>query len=164
MRFRRNWQLNPKQDHLVCFLGGSLLLGVTEARLSVPPNVDEFSPTDLEDWEVGTGLIRTCVDTYNTKTFVGYSSRPHQSSLTPSLLLVQRTRPRDRLLLPGQPGRERVEGLVHQRDDVSAFLFLSLKLELIRFLLFSAPETISSTHAIYSGSSRSSLASLPGPH
>jgi len=52
----------------VCFLGGSLLLGVTEARLSVPPNPDDFSKADLEDWEVGTGLIKTCVDTYNTKT------------------------------------------------------------------------------------------------
>lgn len=64
----RSWQLNPKQDHLVCFLGGSLLLGVTEARLSVPPNPDDFSATDLEDWEVGTGLIKTCVDTYSTAT------------------------------------------------------------------------------------------------
>ena len=64
----RRWQINPKQDHLVCFLGGSLLLGVTEARLSVPPNSEEFSQTDLEDWELGTGLIKTCVDTYNTAT------------------------------------------------------------------------------------------------
>ncbi|KAL7416692.1 glycoside hydrolase [Mrakia frigida] len=67
----QSWHLNPKQDHLVCFLGGSLLLGVTEARLSVPPNADDFSQADLEDWEVGTGLIKTCVDTYNTKTGLG---------------------------------------------------------------------------------------------
>jgi hypothetical protein len=43
---------------------------VTEARLSVPPNPKEFSKADLEDWYVGTGLIDTCVETYNTKTCV----------------------------------------------------------------------------------------------
>lgn len=69
-QLRRGWNLNPKQDHLVCFLGGSLMLGVTEARLSIPPNPKEFSKADLEDWYVGTGLIDTCVETYNTKTCV----------------------------------------------------------------------------------------------
>ncbi|CED83787.1 glycoside hydrolase family 47 protein [Phaffia rhodozyma] len=65
---QQTWRVNPKQDHLVCFLGGSLLLGVTEARLSVPPNLNEFSQADMEDWITGTELIKTCVETYNTKT------------------------------------------------------------------------------------------------
>lgn len=68
----QRWQVVPKQDHLVCFLGGSFLLGVTEARLTVPPNAADFSEADREDWTVGEGIIRACVDTYEgTKTYVG---------------------------------------------------------------------------------------------
>ncbi len=40
---KRSWRLTPKQDHLVCFLGGSLMLGATRTgvvtdRVSVPPS------------------------------------------------------------------------------------------------------------------------------
>lgn len=45
---------------------------MTEARLSIPPNPKEFSKADSEDWYVGTGLIDTCVDTYNTRTYVAH--------------------------------------------------------------------------------------------
>lgn len=62
-------QDTPKQDHLVCFLGASFLLGVTEGRGPVPPNRDAFSDTQTDDFFSGTALIRTCVDTYSqTKT------------------------------------------------------------------------------------------------
>ncbi|GAA5862653.1 hypothetical protein JCM3774_001092, partial [Rhodotorula dairenensis] len=65
----------PKQDHLVCFLGATLLLGVTEGRRgdehhhpslasAVPPDESEFSPEEKEEWHLGKQLIRTCVDTY----------------------------------------------------------------------------------------------------
>jgi hypothetical protein len=65
----------PKQDHLVCFLGGSYMLGAIHASLesgsmTYPPlSIDQFTPLALEDWTVGHELIRTCVDTYQgTKT------------------------------------------------------------------------------------------------
>ncbi|KAH9823343.1 family 47 glycoside hydrolase [Melampsora americana] len=57
----------PKQDHLVCFLGGSLMLGVTEGQ-SIEKR-KEMNEDQTEDWEIGKELIKTCVDTYEkTKT------------------------------------------------------------------------------------------------
>ncbi|EGG12305.1 family 47 glycoside hydrolase, partial [Melampsora larici-populina 98AG31] len=59
----------PKQDHLVCFLGGSLMLGVTEGQpINTIPK--EMNEDQNEDWEIGKELIKTCVDTYE-KTFTG---------------------------------------------------------------------------------------------
>ncbi|BGP38422.1 mannosyl-oligosaccharide alpha-1,2-mannosidase [Rhodotorula kratochvilovae] len=61
----------PKQDHLACFLGGTLLLGATDGnRLAVPPDEASFSDAQLDDWYAGKALIRTCVDTY-TKSKTG---------------------------------------------------------------------------------------------
>lgn len=53
----------PKQDHLVCFLGGSLILGVTEGGRRQP---DWYGPdpSDREDYEYGKGIIESCVRTY----------------------------------------------------------------------------------------------------
>ncbi|KAG0141673.1 hypothetical protein CROQUDRAFT_673980 [Cronartium quercuum f. sp. fusiforme G11] len=54
------YKFDGKQDHLVCFLGGSLLLGVTEGgqeKLRKGQNAEE-------DWTIGKELIRTCVETY----------------------------------------------------------------------------------------------------
>ncbi|PAV22655.1 glycoside hydrolase family 47 [Pyrrhoderma noxium] len=67
------WRLVPKQDHLVCFLGGSLMLGATQARalvdeVSVPPHPSELSPEGKRDWRIGVELIRTCMETHKTKT------------------------------------------------------------------------------------------------
>ncbi|KAH9487353.1 Mannosyl-oligosaccharide 1,2-alpha-mannosidase [Psilocybe cubensis] len=67
------WRLSPKQDHLVCFLGGSLMLGATTtaasgSSVSVPPRPEELTPTGQKDWQLGHDLIETCVDTYDTKT------------------------------------------------------------------------------------------------
>lgn len=55
----------PKQDHLVCFLGGSFLLGVTEGNNR---DIDwrHLSDRDMEDFIVGRGIVETCVETYNT--------------------------------------------------------------------------------------------------
>ncbi|KAG8892012.1 mannosyl-oligosaccharide alpha-1,2-mannosidase [Tulasnella sp. 403] len=63
------WRVTPKQDHLVCFLGGSLLLGATEARESIPPNTKKLPRQhDARDWNSGIELIDTCVDTHRTET------------------------------------------------------------------------------------------------
>lgn len=54
----------------MCFLAGSFLLGVTEGgkRELDWKNLDQ---ADQEDYMAGTGLMETCVDTYNTPTGLG---------------------------------------------------------------------------------------------
>ncbi|CAD6892129.1 unnamed protein product [Tilletia controversa] len=66
-------QLIPKQDHLVCFIGGSFMLGASNGEsLPVTDLLDVKNQYywALEDWIVGQELIRTCMDTY-TKTSTG---------------------------------------------------------------------------------------------
>ncbi|KAF9225266.1 glycoside hydrolase family 47 protein [Gyrodon lividus] len=67
------WRLVPKQDHLVCFLGGSLMLGATTSgaivdHVSVPPLLHELSAQGKRDWLTGVELIKTCVATHATQT------------------------------------------------------------------------------------------------
>ncbi|KAJ8509427.1 hypothetical protein ONZ45_g8394 [Pleurotus djamor] len=64
-----DYTLSPKQDHLVCFLAGSLLLGATtsgalEGGVSVPPRMEELSVQGQRDWHTGIELLETCVATY----------------------------------------------------------------------------------------------------
>ncbi len=68
----------PKQDFLVCFFAGNLLLSATRAgslvkNVSVPPRAEELSDVGQRDWTTGVELIRTCMATHDTKTYV-----PHQ--------------------------------------------------------------------------------------
>ncbi|KAF9068764.1 glycoside hydrolase family 47 protein [Rhodocollybia butyracea] len=69
---RISWRKVPKQDHLVCFFGGSLMLGATitgaSSSVSIPPQQAEFLENGERDWHTGTELIRTCVDTHDTLT------------------------------------------------------------------------------------------------
>ncbi|EGN93776.1 glycoside hydrolase family 47 protein [Serpula lacrymans var. lacrymans S7.3] len=67
------WRLVPKQDHLVCFLGGSLMLGATTSGalvhpVSVPPRPEELTEQGKRDWKTGIELIRTCMATHDTQT------------------------------------------------------------------------------------------------
>ncbi|KAJ3513466.1 hypothetical protein NLJ89_g2936 [Agrocybe chaxingu] len=67
------WRLSPKQDHLVCFLAGSLMLGATTTgatgrAVSVPPQPEELNPTAEAEWKLGEELLETCMDTHNTYT------------------------------------------------------------------------------------------------
>jgi hypothetical protein len=59
----RTWKVVPKQDHLVCFLGGSFLLGVTEGNRK---EVDwkKLDTRDKVDMIVGKGIIEGCMRTY----------------------------------------------------------------------------------------------------
>ncbi|CAO1629481.1 unnamed protein product [Parajaminaea phylloscopi] len=69
---RPSFRLLPKQDHLVCFLGGSLMLGAHEhgAPNAGWPVLDATSaapkhPTVREeDWALGHELLRGCMATY----------------------------------------------------------------------------------------------------
>ncbi|KAF8707997.1 Glycosyl hydrolase family 47, partial [Rhizoctonia solani] len=64
-----DWKLVPKQDHLVCFLGGSLLLGVTDGgRMRVPPDTSKFNEREKNDWTMGVKLIEGCMATHETAT------------------------------------------------------------------------------------------------
>ncbi|KAK7049867.1 mannosyl-oligosaccharide alpha-1,2-mannosidase [Paramarasmius palmivorus] len=68
-----SWRLTPKQDHLVCFLGGSLMLGATltgatEYPVSIPPLQKQFTPNGMRDWDSGVALVKTCIDTHDTAT------------------------------------------------------------------------------------------------
>ncbi|KAL7423492.1 mannosyl-oligosaccharide alpha-1,2-mannosidase [Cryptotrichosporon argae] len=63
----QTWQVVPKQDHLVCFLGGSLILGVTEGgRRAV--DWHNLDARDMEDFVVGKGIVESCVRTHDTAT------------------------------------------------------------------------------------------------
>ncbi|KAG9045961.1 mannosyl-oligosaccharide alpha-1,2-mannosidase [Tulasnella sp. UAMH 9824] len=65
----RTWHVSPKQDHLVCFLGGSLMLGATEAWAPVPPVLYNLPRAyGRRDWDNGKALIETCMETHNTAT------------------------------------------------------------------------------------------------
>jgi hypothetical protein len=69
------WRLTPKQDHLVCFLGGSLMLGATTSgalvhNVSIPPRTDELTEQGERDWLTGVELIDTCMATHDTQTYV----------------------------------------------------------------------------------------------
>ncbi|PWN41325.1 glycoside hydrolase [Ceraceosorus guamensis] len=86
------WSILPKQDHLVCFLGGNLMLGALSSLRS-PSSSSSGSSTanadwlrrlrtsdgeldntldqsdvmhanEVEDWALGHEIIRTCYDTY----------------------------------------------------------------------------------------------------
>lgn len=69
---------SPKQqDHLVCFLGATFLLGVTEGTGSLPPDESKFTESQYDDWYAGKALIKTCVDTYfSSKTGLAPEVRP----------------------------------------------------------------------------------------
>ncbi|KAF8167279.1 glycoside hydrolase family 47 protein [Crassisporium funariophilum] len=68
-----SWRLTPKQDHLVCFFGGSLMLGATRTGavaqpVSVPPRQEELTATGWRDWKTGLELVKTCMNTHDTAT------------------------------------------------------------------------------------------------
>ncbi|EMD42355.1 glycoside hydrolase family 47 protein [Gelatoporia subvermispora B] len=68
-----SWRLTPKQDHLVCFLGGSLMLGAVTTGavtqpVSLPPRPEELSPQGQRDWATGIELVETCMRTHDTAT------------------------------------------------------------------------------------------------
>ncbi|THU91943.1 hypothetical protein K435DRAFT_780448 [Dendrothele bispora CBS 962.96] len=69
------WTLRHRQEHLTCFIAGSLMLGATTSGLapgvvkaSVPPRPEEFMARGLRDWNTGTELLETCMKTHDTAT------------------------------------------------------------------------------------------------
>ncbi|CAK5278940.1 unnamed protein product, partial [Mycena citricolor] len=74
--WKNSWTPSPKQEHLACFLAGSLMLGATRvhlrpgvSRASIPPNLDEeLTLTGRRDWMNGVRILDGCMDTHKTKT------------------------------------------------------------------------------------------------
>ncbi|KAJ7691353.1 glycoside hydrolase [Mycena rosella] len=73
--WQTSWQAQGKQEHLACFLAGSLMLGATTAHLkdaaqpaSVPPKMKELTPTGQRDWQTGVDYLEGCMATHDTKT------------------------------------------------------------------------------------------------
>ncbi|KAJ7611249.1 glycoside hydrolase [Roridomyces roridus] len=72
--WQTTWDVEPKQDHLVCFLAGSLMLGATTAgalpntKVSVPPQMSELTKAGRRDWETGVALLEGCMATHQTAT------------------------------------------------------------------------------------------------
>ncbi|KAL0566108.1 mannosyl-oligosaccharide alpha-1,2-mannosidase, partial [Marasmius crinis-equi] len=58
------WREGNRQEHLICFLAGSLMLGATTVHttssfkpVSVPPRREELTKTGWRDWNTGVGLL-----------------------------------------------------------------------------------------------------------
>ncbi|KAF8185316.1 glycoside hydrolase family 47 protein [Mycena galopus ATCC 62051] len=72
--WKTNWSLQHKQDHLVCFLAGSLMLGATTAgartpgAVSIPPKMEELTKAGQRDWKTGVDLLEGCMATHQTAT------------------------------------------------------------------------------------------------
>jgi hypothetical protein len=99
-----SWRLTPKQDHLVCFLGGSLMLGATTVGalvhpVSIPPKPDELSTAGKRDWKNGVELVNTCMATHDSAT-----------GLSPEIVYF-------RIPSDGMDGTPNAPGLVHQRRE-----------------------------------------------
>ncbi|KAA1471635.1 glycoside hydrolase [Dentipellis sp. KUC8613] len=68
-----SWRLTPKQDFLVCFFAGTLMLGATTCGalmhpVSIPPLPEELTEQGRRDWKTGYELLRTCMATHDTQT------------------------------------------------------------------------------------------------
>jgi mannosyl-oligosaccharide alpha-1,2-mannosidase len=77
-----SWVSQPKQEHLACFLAGSLMLGATTAHrldssspISRPPRMDALTGAGQRDWATGVAFLEGCMDTHKTKTCVLLSFR-----------------------------------------------------------------------------------------
>ncbi|KAF9266725.1 seven-hairpin glycosidase [Marasmius fiardii PR-910] len=67
------WHNGNRQEHLVCFLAGSLMLGATTTgavskTVSVPPLAEELTAKGRRDWSTGTSLLESCMRTHETAT------------------------------------------------------------------------------------------------
>ena len=49
---------------------GATRTGAVAHPVSVPPRVEELSETGRRDWHTGVELIRTCMNTHDTQTYV----------------------------------------------------------------------------------------------
>ncbi|KAJ7276765.1 glycoside hydrolase [Mycena rebaudengoi] len=71
--WKTSWKLQHRQEHLACFLAGSLMLGAVttgavSALVSVPPRAGELSDIGMRNWQNGVDLLEGCMETHKTAT------------------------------------------------------------------------------------------------
>lgn len=54
---------------------GATTTGALVHPVSIPPRPEELSEVGKRDWKTGVELIKTCMDTHDTATYVGSSYR-----------------------------------------------------------------------------------------
>ena len=47
---------------------GATTTEAVDGTVSVPPRPEQLTPAGQKDWELGTELLKTCMDTHNTAT------------------------------------------------------------------------------------------------
>lgn len=52
---------------------GATTTGALVEHVSIPPKSDELTQSGLRDWKTGVELIKTCMNTHDTATFVLFS-------------------------------------------------------------------------------------------
>ncbi|SSD61384.1 related to Endoplasmic reticulum mannosyl-oligosaccharide 1,2-alpha-mannosidase [Saccharomycodes ludwigii] len=58
--------LSPKMDHLVCFMGGLLMMGATEGNnITWSKKQPWFDSVRWEDWKLGAQITKTCYHMYH---------------------------------------------------------------------------------------------------
>lgn len=61
---------------------GATTSGALVDKVSIPPKPSELSAEGRRDWRTGVELIKTCMETHRTATFVVYHSFPLVLRLT----------------------------------------------------------------------------------
>ncbi|KAJ7276671.1 glycoside hydrolase family 47 protein [Mycena rebaudengoi] len=85
--WKTSWKLQHRQEHLACFLAGSLMLGAVttgaiSGLVSVPPRAGELSDIGMRDWQNGVDLLEGCMETHKTAT--GLSPEAVEFHVTPN--------------------------------------------------------------------------------
>ncbi|KAJ7099054.1 glycoside hydrolase [Mycena crocata] len=125
-----SWDPQPKQEHLACFLAGSLMLGATTAGLrrdyyphaSVPPRMYEMTPTGKRDWLTGVAYLEGCMATHKTKTGLSPEGVTFRTEADP---------PGERdwyINGAGQPGSPPYDARYMLRPEISESVFLAWRL------------------------------------
>ncbi|KAJ7088822.1 glycoside hydrolase [Mycena belliarum] len=128
-----SWLVGSKQEHLACFLAGSLMLGATTvhlepgvARASVPPNMEELTVTGQRDWQTGVDFLEGCMATHNTKTGLApdgvFFRRPGESQADPL------DDGRDWYIRNANPAFPPYEARYMLRPEISESVFLAWRL------------------------------------
>lgn len=53
---------------------GATTAGAIGHEVSIPPKPHELTQTGIRDWKTGVELIKTCMSTHDTATYVGFQS------------------------------------------------------------------------------------------
>ncbi|KAJ6605386.1 glycoside hydrolase [Mycena vulgaris] len=125
-----NWETQPKQEHLACFLAGSLMLGATTVHLrdpakgvSVPPHMDQLTATGQRDWATGVAYLEGCMATHKTKTGLSPEGVNFRTAPGPA-----GDSGRDWYIKNANPGNPPYDARYMLRPEISESVFLAWRL------------------------------------